>query len=258
MRSLLVACVVLIGCAKQDPVQDPLDYLRIGVDPREEAIAIIEDLRKHGYTIGRRIEEPHYVAFDAASGPDSTVRVVTTRGPSLALQVPDVRWPERLWVKLAPDPRPDFDRDGRRDVVVAVREPERTCLAWVQVTLDGFITEVFRSNPDWGDFPCVIEVDPNWPRVLLEVSVPGATARDARVRVPVRASARSWALDDSPSAIVHWDGQIEQREQALEEAKKRGDAQSSGRLESELEWLEQLRKAKERVLEPAGDGEEAG
>ncbi len=247
----------MIGCAKPEPVQDPLDYLQIGVDPREEAIAVIEDLRRHGYTIGRRIEEPGYVAFDAVNGPYSTVRVVTTRGPSLSLQVPDVRWPERQWVKLAPDPRPDFDRDGRHDVVVAIREPERTCLAWVQVNLDGFVAEVFRSNREWGDSPCVIEVDPSWPRLLVEVSVPGATSPDARVRVPVRATARSWALDDSPSAVVHWDRQIEQREQALEEATTRGDALSYGRLAAELDWLEQLRKAKEPVLEPAGDGEEA-
>jgi hypothetical protein len=171
--------------------------------------------------------------------------------------VPDVRWPERRWLELAPDPRPDFDRDGRPDVVVAIRERTRTCLAWVQVNLDGFVAEVFRSNRDWGESPCVIEVDPNWPRLLLEVSVPGATSPDARVRVPVRATSRSWVLDDSPSAVVHWDRQIERREQALEEAKKRGDAVSSDRFESELEWLERLRKAKEPVLEPAGDGEEA-
>ena len=247
----------MIGCARSQPVQDPLDYLQIGVDPREESIAVIEDLRRHGYTIGRRIEEPGYVAFDAVNGPYSTVRVVTTRGPSLSLQVPDVRWPERQWVKLAPDPRPDLDRDGRHDVVVAIGEPERTCLAWVQVNLDGFVAEVFRSNREWGDSPCVIEVDPNWPRLIVEVSVPGATSPDARVRVPVRATARSWVLDDSPSAVVHWDRQIERREQALEEATKRGDALSYDRLAAELDWLEQLRKAKEPVLEPAGDGEEA-
>jgi len=257
VRSYFVACAFMIGCAKSEPVQDPLDYLRIGVDPQEESIAVIEDLRRHGYTIGRRIEEPGYVAFDAVNGAYSTVRVVTTRGPSLSLQVPDVRWPERRWLELAPDPRPDFDRDGRRDVVVAIRERTRTCLAWVQVNLDGFVAEVFRSNRDWGESPCVIEVDPNWPRLLLEVSVPGATSAEARVRVPVRATARSWVLDDSPSAVVHWDRQIERRKQALEEANKRGDARSSDRLESELDWLEQLRKAKEPVLEPAGDGEEA-
>ena len=247
----------MIGCAKPEAVQDPLDYLQIGVDPREEAVAIIEDLRRHGYTIGRQIEEPGYVAFDAVNGPYSTVRVVTTRGPSLSLQVPDVRWPERRWLELAPDPRPDFDRDGRHDVVVAIRERARTCLAWVQVNRDGFVAEVFRSNRDWGESPCVIEVDPNWPRLLLEVSVPGATSADARVRVPVRATARGWALDDSPAAVVQWDRQIEERKQVVEEAKKRGDALLSDRVESELEWLERLRKAKGPVLEPAGDGEEA-
>ncbi len=247
----------MIGCAKSEPVQDPLDYLRIGVDPRSEANAVIEDLRKHGYVIGRQLEEPGYVAFDAVNGLDSTVRVVTRRGPSLSLQVPDVRWPERQWLQLAPDPRPDFDRDGRHDVVVAIREPGRTCLAWIQVHLDGFVAEVFQPSAVWGDSPCVVEIDPNWPRLVLEVSVPGAASPDACVRVPVRATARSWALDDSPSAVVHWNREFEGRKQALEAAEKRGDARLSDQLESELDWLEQLRKAKEPVLEPAGDGEEA-
>jgi hypothetical protein len=56
---------------------------------------------------------------------------------------------------------------------------------------------------------------------------------------------------------VHWDRQIESRKQALEAAKKRGDALMTERLESELDWLGQLRKAEEPMLEPAGDGEEA-
>jgi hypothetical protein len=247
----------MVGCAKPEPVQDPLDYLRIGVDPRHEAEAIIEDLRRHGFTVGRRIDERGYVAFDAAQGPDSTVRVVTSRGPTLSIQVPDVRWPERLRVELAPDPRPDFDRDGQHDVVVAIRERARTCLAWAQVDSDGFVSEVFRSRPDWGDSPCVIEIDSSWPRLLLEVSIPNSSVPDARVRVPVRATARSWALDDSPSAVVHWDREIEERKQALQEAEARGDSLKADRLQAERDWLEQLRKAKEPVLEPAGDDEEA-
>lgn len=247
----------MVGCAKPEPVQDPLDYLRIGVDPRQEADAIIEDLRRHGFTVGRRIDEQGYVAFDAMRGPDSTVRVVTSRGPSLSIQVPDVRWPERLWVELGPEPRPDFDRDGQHDVVVAIRERSRTCLGWAQVDSDGFVSEVFRSRPDWGHSPCVIEIDPSWPRLLLEVSIPDSPVVDARVRVPVRATARRWVLDDSPSAVVHWERQIEARKQALQAAEARGDVPKADQLEAELDWLEQLRKAKEPVLEPAGDGEEA-
>ena len=86
----------MVACAKPEPVQDPLDYLRVGVDPREEAEAIVEDLGLHGFTIGHRIDERDYVAFDAVRGPDSTVRVVTSRGPSLSIQVPDVQELGRL------------------------------------------------------------------------------------------------------------------------------------------------------------------
>ena len=35
----------------------PLDYLRVGVEPGVEADAVIEDLREHGFEIGRRIDE---------------------------------------------------------------------------------------------------------------------------------------------------------------------------------------------------------
>jgi hypothetical protein len=257
VRCLILWCACLAACAQPEPVQDPLDYLRIGVDPRKEADAVIEDLRAHGFEIGQRIEERDFVAFDAARGPDSTVRIVTSRGPSFSIQVPDVRWPHRLWVELGSDPRPDFDRDGQRDIVVAIRERERTCLAWAQVDADGFVSEVFRPRSDWGESPCVIEIDVAWPRLLLEVSVPDSPAPDARVRFPVKATARSWVLDDSPSAGERWDGETERRKQALEEAQARGDLASARRLEAELAWLEQLRKAKQPVLEAAGDGEES-
>jgi hypothetical protein len=247
----------LVACAQSAPVQDPLDYLRIGVDPGVEADALIEDLRKYGFEIGRRIDERAFVAFDAVRGPDSTVRVVTTRGPSLSLDVPDVRWPERVWVELAPEPRPDFDRDGQRDVVVAFRERERTCLAWAQVDADGYASEVFRPRADWGESPCVIEIDVSWPRLLLEVSIPDAPMPDARVRLPIKASARSWVLDHSPSATARWDQEVERRKRALEEAETRGDLPAARRLETELAWLHRLRKAEQPVLEPTGDGEEA-
>ncbi len=247
----------MIGCAKSEQVQDPLDYLRIGVDPRQEANAIIEDLRNHGFTLGRRIDERYYVAFGAKRGPDSTVRVVTSRGPALSIQVPDVRWLEWLWVELAPDPRPDFDRDGQRDIVVAIRERGRTCLVWAQVSPEGFVSEVFRPSPDWGELPCVIEIDPSWPRLLLEVTVPGAPTRDARVRFPVRATVRGWTPDDSPSVVADWDREIEKRKRALGDAETRGDSPAAARFKAELEWLERLRKGGDAVLEPAGDGEEA-
>ncbi|MBW2405659.1 MAG: hypothetical protein JRF42_18200 [Deltaproteobacteria bacterium] len=257
MRCLILCCACLVACAQPAPVQDPLDYLRLGVDPGAEADAVIEDLRQHGFEIGRRIDERDFVAFDAARGTESTVRVVTSRGPSLSILVPDARWPERRWVEIGPDPRPDFDRDGQRDVVVTIRERGRTCLAWAQVDAHGYASEVFRPRIEWGESPCVIEIDVSWPRLLLEVSVPNAPMLDARVRIPIKASARRWVLDPSPSATARWDQEVERRKQALEEAETRGDIPAARRLETELGWLDRLRKAEPPVLEPTGDGEEA-
>ena len=57
------------GVREAEPVQDPLDYLRIGVDPSAEADALINDLRAHGFEIGRRIDEADFVAFDAVVAP---------------------------------------------------------------------------------------------------------------------------------------------------------------------------------------------
>jgi hypothetical protein len=142
-------------------------------------------------------------------------------------------------------------------VIVAIHEHERTCLAWAEVDSRGFVDEVFRANGDWGRSPCVIEIDPAWPRLLLEVSVPDSPVPNARVRLPIKASARSWVLDESPSASARWQSERQQREEALESAESRDDSDAAERLRVELDWLEQLRKAEEPVLEPASDGEEA-
>lgn len=257
VRFLLLSCACLMACTKPEPVQDPLDYLRVGVDPRVEAEAIIADLRAHGFEIGRRIDERDYVAFDAFLGADSTIRVVTSRGPALSIQVPDVRWPERLWVELAPGRRPDFDGDGQKDVLVSIRERNRTCLAWAQVTSGGFVSEVFRPREAWGESPCVIDIDEARPGVLLEVSVPDAPVANARVRLLLTTRGRQWVLDESPEAEARWDREIEARQRALERAAASGNSAATQRLRAELEWLEQLRKAREPVLEPAEDGEEA-
>ncbi|MGD8824819.1 MAG: hypothetical protein PVI24_07570 [Myxococcales bacterium] len=257
MRLLLLSCACLVACTKPEPVQDPLDYLRVGVDPRVEANSIEDDLRAHGFEIGRRIEGPDYVAFDASDGAKSTVRLVTSRGPVLSIQVPDVRWPERLSVALADGPRPDFDGDGRGDVVVSIRERERVCLAWVQVSTDGYVSEAFRPRQEWGDSPCVIEIDAMDRRVLLEVAVPDATESDARVRIPVQGRRGEWVLDQSPKASSRWDLEIESRQRALETAQNAGDFASARRLRAELDWLDQLRKARAPVLEPGEDGEAA-
>ena len=258
MRWGVFGSLALISCATAaTPAQDPLDYLQVGVDPRKEAALLIEDLRRSGFQVGRRIDEQAYVAFDASTNGESTVRVVSTRGVVLSVHAPDVRWPERLRVQLAPDPRPDFDRDGQLDVVVAARERDRSCLAWARVDGDGFAVEVFRPQEAWGEQPCVLEIDPAWPRLILEVDVPGAEDLGARVRLPIHARDRSWRLDDSSSSYELWETQIGRRKEALEVSEIQGDKVGAARLRAELDWLSQLRNAEAAVLEAADDGDEA-
>ena len=260
-------CLCLSACAKPEAVQDPLEYLRVGVDPRIEGLAVMRDLESDGYRIDRRIDEPRYFAFDATRRPNSTVRIITARGPALSLQTPDVRAPHRAEVALAPDPRPDFDRDGHPDILIVMREPDRTCLAWVEVDAEGFVSSVFRPQTEWGERPCVIEVDRTWPRLLVEVSVPDPPTGNARVSILVRASVRDWVIDDSPSAQRRWEREIQRRETALVAAESAADSVTVERLRAELAWIERLRRSEESVdagvlemepvLEAAGDGEEA-
>jgi hypothetical protein len=93
--------------------------------------------------------------------------------------------------------------------------------------------------------------------LLLEVSVPDSPVPNAKVRLPIKASARSWVLDESPFASARWERERQQREDALQSAESQDDSSTAERLRAELGWLEQLRKAEDPVLEPASDVEEA-
>lgn len=257
-------CSLLAACTTQEPVQDPLDYLRIGVDPDAEAEAVRQDLAHDGYAIGQVVEGSRYVAFEAFRPPDTTVRVFTARGPAYSLQTPDLRAPHRARVALGSESRPDFDRDGELDVVLAIRELDRTCLLWLQVDRDGFVNSVFEPNPVWGDAPCVLDIDSMWPRLLLEVSVPNQPTPEARVTLPIHAVARGWEVDESSTAIAHWRNEIDRRREALASARAASDSTAIVRLVTELSWIEELRggqegvvPASDPVLEPPDDGKEA-
>ena len=269
MRTVLLVVGLMAGCwacASPAPVQDPLEYLRVGVDPSVEASTVMRDLERHGYTIGTRIEEPEFVAFDARAGVDTTVRIMTERGAALSVQTPDVRAPDRLAVRLS-SLRPDHDRDGMGDLVVAAVERDRQCLAWVRVEDGGFVSSVFQPKPAWGEAPCVIEIDPDVPRLLLEVAIPFATEPGARVRLPIRAGAQGWEIDRSPSGQERISRERVARLARLAVAEASGDAAGASRLRAEIDWLDRFFDEGDSaeppidpsrpVLEPADDGQEA-
>lgn len=268
VRRWAIITILWAACtAFEEPAQDPLDYLRVGVSPSAEADAVIADLERHGFVVGRKFVEPRYTAFDATRGPDSTVRIVTRRGSSFAAQTPDVRAPRRIRLSLSTDPRPDFDEDGVPDIVVQSRELERTCLVWLQVADEGFVTTVFRPEPAWGDLPCVIDLEPDAKRLWLEVTVPGSASATSRVVLPVRGDPDGWTLDDRAQAEAHWAREIDRR-RALRAATN--DQAVVARIDAELAWIHYLRAGSDDdqrsegvvhdttpMLEAPEDGQEA-
>ena len=257
MRFLVIGAGLLLSCAQEPgPVQDPLDYLRVGVDPSQEADAMIAELGRNGFEVGHRFDEAGYVAFDAAHGGDTVVRVLTRRGVALSIQAPDVRWPERLWVELADEPRLDADSDGRRDVLVLLRERDRVCLGWARIDDEGYAVEVVRPKESWGERPCVLEIDRGGQRLLLEVDVPKSPVPAARVQVPVRSSRPGWSVDTSSAAAARWDAAVASRTESLAAFERRADEVNAARLRAELDWLDQLRNGPVPMLEPPDDGEE--
>jgi len=218
---------------------------------------MIEQLGRNGFEVIHRFDTPGYVAFDAAHGGDTLVRVVSSRGVALSLEAPDVRWPERLWVELAEEPRLDANSDGQRDVLVSLKERDRVCLGWAVVDADGYAVEVVRLRTEWGDRPCVLEISPAGGRLLLEVDVLDSPTPGARVSFPLRADGTSWVVDTSKDAAGRWEDEVARRREQLAAFELAGDDANAQRVQAELDWLDQLRNGPAPVLEPADDGEEA-
>ncbi|MEM7138720.1 MAG: hypothetical protein AAF500_19240 [Myxococcota bacterium] len=270
MRVFVLALLAFASCAEPEPVQDPLDYLRVGIDPSAEANEVIVDLQRAGYTLGRKVVGTRYAAFGAARGADSTVRILTSRGPSFVLETPDVRTPRRVRVALAPDPWPDFDDDGEPEVVVESREFGRTCLLLLEVGTEGFVARAFAADRSWGDAPCVLALFERPARLRLEVRVPGARSKDGRVVIPLREVGGDWVIDRTREGTEYWDAEVQGRHRARAEALDGGLVSVVERIDAELAWIDHIRAlpeggeaseagvpAGDPVLEPAGDGEEA-
>ena len=253
LLGLLALGVCLTGCNKSQPAPDPLQYLRVGVDPHEEGEAAASAMAASGFTIEQETRGERYYAFDAWRAGESEARVITERGTVLALRAPDLRDLRRQRVALKPGAELDFDGDGERDIVVALIESERSCLAWVQVDAQGFVSEPFLSRAEWGESPCVREIRDGGRIILLEVSVPECGAPDARVQMLVGRVGSRWRLLETPEAEALWSEGRVRREAALPQARERGDISELARLGCELGWMDQL-----RGVAPAEEGPREG
>ncbi len=253
LRWLLVVCVGIVGCSTQ-PAPDPLQYLRVGVDPHVQGERAVSAMEASGFTVEVKLVGDRYYAFDAWRAGESEVRVITARGTALAVQAPDLRALRRQRVALQPRAQLDFDGDGELDILVALIEEQRRCLAWVQVDSQGFVSEVFLSQADWGESPCVRDIRDGGRIILLEVAVPECGAPDARVQMIVGKVGSRWRLLQTPEAEAFWSAGRDRREAALEQARERGDVTELARLGCEIGWIDGLRGTGPEEDRP-GEGE---
>lgn len=159
----VLSLVQLSGCKGPGFIQDPLDYLGVGVDPNEEAEKVALQLGRAGYIVDRRIESPVAIALEARRLRDgaTAVRIITARGIAVAIDAPDRRYRARRSVSLGE--RPAFERrqsDGLYTLPIFVQNEAQRCIATILFDSEGFARELTREEDPHPNEGCYPEVAP--------------------------------------------------------------------------------------------------
>src|SRR4051812_17309771 len=89
MRGAAILLLGLVACAStpKGPVFHDDQYLRFGVDPDQEANAVIESQKERDYRLAQRLIGQHFTAlgFMDKGGRSTAVRILTLRGIAVAL-----------------------------------------------------------------------------------------------------------------------------------------------------------------------------
>lgn len=229
-----------------EPVR-PEDWLRVGVDPVEEARVVEGRLTESGWGTAQRVEGEGFVAL-AFEHPDGrrAVRVVTSRGVAVALDShePDGIRERHGPVSLVELDEADVDRDGRPEVVAARDQDGGRCIAILQVGGDGLVqvapTDAEELAP--GACPSALEdvdgdgvrevlVELRWPELALDEAAP-------TVRAALVADEGAWRATGAP--VSYLERETERRLGLLARARQRLDVAASARIAVELAALAHL------------------
>lgn len=181
-----------IGCgpAHSGP-PSPLRYLRVGVDPAEEATVTIASLERAGWALDRQTDQDGVIALAFRREARGTVRVITKRGIMLALPVDHDATP---WT--FENERRDIDGNGFDDLIVVRRVGDRSCHDVVLVLPDGMVQPMPAESRQWGDSICIESLrDPN-----------GDGRLDAVVSLELRRFARWGDVPSIEAILVAQDG----------------------------------------------------
>lgn len=156
-RIIAVSCACIVGaCASSPQPRGPYfedeRYFTLGVDPRSEARALVEDLERQGLSAQPLLRGQRFYAVGVRHADRSSigVRVVTARGIALALDrvKPNV-FQEEIRYRLLPAPwsdTHDADGDGREEIFVEVKQGSgknaRSCIAIYRIEDSGDVQPV--------------------------------------------------------------------------------------------------------------------
>jgi hypothetical protein len=258
MRCAALLLLGVLACAStpSGPVFHDETYLRFGVDPREEEVAVIESQKARAYRLGLRVHGQHFTAlgFMDKSGRSSAVRILTVRGTAIALDSrPEGQMqPAVTYALLAPPIADtyDADHDGFDEVFVEQRSPGKTCLQVYRVRDVGFVDRVVVDSRIFGQDVCAraaIDLDVDGiVELVTEVELlgfprGGASAEARRMFLPLWANQHQFVARAGSAAQRAWLTQERTRREAeLQQARGRLDVANCYALGIELAALAYL------------------
>jgi|JI10StandDraft_1071094.scaffolds.fasta_scaffold238764_2 hypothetical protein len=241
--SVLLGALMAAGCVEPVPPRDPADYLRVGVDPREEAAHLARAFEDDGYRVRRLVNADRVAMLDAV-GPEgqSALRVVTHVGVALGIDVPDRGFPTRERVRGLPAPLSggDLDGDGAIELLIAVVDRTRMgeCIAVVRVDEHGQVSEVFVDTSPVQEHACAERAENVAGDARAELLVVGRYLIPplnvpASVAVPFTGFEGRY-VPMGPEAARYFAGERSVRLERLMDARRAREADTISRLAVEL------------------------
>lgn len=244
---MLTLLALALGACAASP--EPLrleDFMRVGVDPNEEAAHVRATLEAAEWVMTTRLEGEGWVALAFARAEERAVRVVSRRGVVAALDSHEL---DGLLVRhgrisLVEREDPDVDGDGRADIVVAREEGGVRCLAVLRVDASGEASAAEDDAEAIHSGSCVERLEDIDDDGQLEAMVPLAWPdlamgdEVAAVEVVLTPRDGDFRAEGLPAAYLERERGV--RLAALEGAQARRDVPAATRLAVELAALAHL------------------
>jgi len=204
-RVFALTFALLAACAPDpQPLQDPLDYLRVGADFEAEANSFAEQVQADGWTVERVQRGRTFAALQAREEERALVRVWSRRGLVVAIDAPAPEHWRRDVLLAPPTDATDLDGDGHEELVIGATDDAvgRTCFAIVRIDADGFAKEITPTYEELGGDGCVEGFEPEPLRAIVVVRFPELAGRSIpQVAVPHAPVEGSWTAQSAPDFV---------------------------------------------------------